>query len=463
MHASNVLRNNTELGFPFAGRKSAVQSTPSCDISEYVPPFALAVRRRGPACFHVSFGGPASVDFFFGADFARAAARGLRVVEVLRTGFFFVETRGTARTVGALRGRRQKPATVACVERLRSVLVALASRLAFVAAVVAVPCFAAFVLANGVWSSALPGLLTAEAVGLALVLRRRPPSRRGLQLALAGAVLIAGVVALRLTTGRDSSVRVCWPECEARGAWWLRLFDEHQTVQAGLVLSRALAVTDAREFDEFREVFRRAYGSTPEGGPNALLLASRPSCVASLRYEPPGTEPLPTIVFLHGFGGLLTPFVEVMARGLQERFLIVAPALDPVGAWRSQRGQAVLQATLDGLPPRADRSRVYLVGLSNGALGAVEAMMTPALRAQFAGVVLVSGIGFVPPALALEGTRVLVVAGDEDTRFPIEFVTARTAELRARGADVEAVTLPAGHGLILSHTSEWLAAFERWH
>lgn len=239
------------------------------------------------------------------------------------------------------------------MERLRSLLLSLASRLAFVAAVLAVPGFVAFVLANGVVPGlVLPALLTGEAVWLAVVLRRRPLHRRGAWGALVGAVLIAAGAMVRLTASRESNVLVCRPDCDARGAWWLRLFDEHETVQAGLLLSRALGATDARELAEFREVFRRAYASTPSAGPNALLLSSRPASVAALRYEPPGTAPLPTIVFLHGFGGLLTPYVEAMGKGLHDRFLVVAPVLDPVGAWLG--GDAVLEVYVE-LAKKVDR------------------------------------------------------------------------------------------------------------
>jgi predicted esterase len=189
-------------------------------------------------------------------------------------------------------------------------------------------------------------------------------------------------------------------------------------------------------------------------------MTSRSGHVTTVRFEPPGTEPLPTLVFLHGFGGLMTPYVETIGRALAGRWLVVAPALDPVGAWRTKRGQAVLRETLAQLPPRADRSRVFLVGLSNGAVGALQAARAEDVRRQLAGLAVISGIAWAGDALS--GLRVLVVAGKNDPRFPIAFVEEKTAELGKAGAVVDALTLDASHALVLSHADTWVSKFATW-
>lgn len=261
--------------------------------------------------------------------------------------------------------------------------------------------------------------------------------------------------------GQVPGGRVCdGTECDGTGHWWERILDEQECAQAGLMLT-----TRGEEGREMKAAFASAYDAMPpswRGGPNALLMTSRFGDVRSLRFEPKGDGSLPTVIFLHGFGGLLTPYVSLLARQLGDGFIIVAPALDNVGVWSSRRGQQVLRATLASLPARADRSKVFLVGLSNGGVGATTALCDPELRTAFAGFVLLSGVGRLPSGAQLEGARVLVVTGRDDPRFPLSYVVAQPQTLRGAGADVDALSLPATHALVFTHAAEWVETFERW-
>ena len=339
---------------------------------------------------------------------------------------------------------------------------AAGSRLAFVAAVVSVPAFGAFFAANGAsQGSALLGAVVALSVALALGLRGATTRPHTWAVIAALGVLLMGLVTVRVTRAHPTDVQVCdGADCDGTTHWWERMLDEQECAQAGLLLT-----TRGEEGRELRGAFASAYDAMPaswRGGPNALLMTSHFGGVRSLRFEPKGEGQFPTVIFLHGFGGLLTPYVSNLARHLGDRFIIVAPALDNVGVWRSRKGQEVLRSTLASLPPRADRSRVFLVGLSNGGVGATTTLLDPELRSAFAGFVLLSGVGSLPASARLEGARVLVVTGKQDPRFPYSYVVAQTNALQRAGASVDALALPATHALVLTHAAEWIGHFEEW-
>lgn len=339
---------------------------------------------------------------------------------------------------------------------------AVGSRLAFVAMVLGVAALGAFLAANGAsGGTALFAAFVLLSGTLAMGLRGPTTRPRTWFIAAALSVVLVGLVAVRVTQAYPTEVQVCdGAACSGASHWWERVLDEQECAQAGLLLT-----TRGEEGREMRSAFASAYESMPpswRGGPNALLMTSHFGGVRSLRFEPKGEDQLPTVVFLHGFGGLLSPYMSNLARHLGDRFIIVAPALDNVGVWRSRKGQEVLRATLASLPSRADRSRVFLVGLSNGGVGATTALLDPELRGAFAGFVLLSGVGVLPQEARLEGARVLVVTGQQDPRFPLSYVLAQIKALHHAGANVDALTLPATHALVFTHAETWISHFGEW-
>lgn len=274
--------------------------------------------------------------------------------------------------------------------------------------------------------------------------------RVALGLLLAG----LGFVGARLLSPRG--------EAWSGGALWQRLIDEREATRAGLYLSRWVGAMRGAEFDRFDALIDAQWAAMPEGWrglPNPLLMHSTAAHVEAVRFHAAGSARRPCVIFLHGFGGLLSLYVRAIVTGTHGAFDVVAPALDPLGAWWTPRGQAVLRATLDALPPEVDRAHVYLVGLSNGGIGATQAL--PA-GAGFAGVVLLSGIDALPAEVALDGRRVLVLSGADDPRFPLTFVEQQAAQLSAQGAEVTLQTFPADHFLILTRSDAWTRAFTRW-
>jgi pimeloyl-ACP methyl ester carboxylesterase len=173
---------------------------------------------------------------------------------------------------------------------------------------------------------------------------------------------------------------------------------------------------------------------------------------------PPGDGPVPAIVFLHGFGGLLTAYVTSMLESDELRgYAIIAPALDNEGAWWRPAGQAVVVRTLDQLPPRVDRDRVYLVGLSNGAIGAAAFAAEPMLSQRFRRVVTVVGGDDATPRVPLR-----VIAGVNDWRFPIAHLEGAVHSAAARGATVDLIRIDADHMALFTHTAEVNAAIVSW-
>jgi hypothetical protein len=124
--------------------------------------------------------------------------------------------------------------------------------------------------------------------------------------------------------------------------------------------------------------------------------------------------------------------------------VIVAPFLDFTGAFWSERGkQAVRSLVTEHLPPAVDRERVFLVGLSNGAIGATAILQDPALARHFRGFILVSGSGQVRPSRL--SADVLMIIGSEDERFPLAYNEGVAQALRESGAQVETSILSADH------------------
>jgi predicted esterase len=275
-----------------------------------------------------------------------------------------------------------------------------------------------------------------------------------------------GFIASRFGHTPPTAVQACVEaRCSSGSAWWQRLVDEREATRAGLYLSGHLGSMGGAEFKRFDALIDAQWKSAPpawRNGPNPLLMSSSPSRVESLRFSAAGPRKRPAIVFLHGFGGLLSLYVRAVVDGTHGEFDVIAPALDPLGAWWTERGQAVIAHTLDTLPPEVDRSRVYLIGLSNGGIGASEVLLHAELARRFAGVVLLSGAGRLETLEQAPPTRVLMLSGTRDWRFQGDWVAEQHAQLEALGADVTWKTFEADHFLLLTHTAAWARAFTDW-
>ncbi|MFT3712505.1 MAG: hypothetical protein QM817_33070 [Archangium sp.] len=303
--------------------------------------------------------------------------------------------------------------------------------------------------------------LTLPALCVTLALGRRTASL---------VVLTVGVVFVLSRFGHTppSAVQSCVEEkCSSGSWWWQRIIDEREATRAGLYLSGHLGSmptggAEFKRFDSLIDAQWKAAQPAWRNGPNPLLMTSSPSRVESLRFSANGPRKRPAIIFLHGFGGLLSLYVRAVADGTHGEYDVIAPALDPLGEWWTERGQAVIAHTLDTLPPEVDRSRVYLIGLSNGGIGASAVLQHPKLAKRFAGVVLLSGAGSLEDLESAPPTRVLMISGTRDWRFQGDWVADQHGQLAALGTDVTWRTFDADHFLLLTHTEQWTRAFTEW-
>jgi len=158
------------------------------------------------------------------------------------------------------------------------------------------------------------------------------------------------------------------------------------------------------------------------------------------------------VIFLHGYAGSYTLecwLVASAARAIGA--LTVCPATDFTGHWRGQTGERILHSTLDYLHSRGIK-RVFLAGLSNGALGA--SALAPRLASSLEGLILISGA---PASGETGGLPTLVVHGSQDTMTPMEAARSFAARAHATYAGFE-----GGHFVLLVRRAEVREAMINW-
>lgn len=329
-----------------------------------------------------------------------------------------------------------------------------------------------YLFANGPTLSALALLsLPVFVAYLCLVLpsHERRWRRWGAVLPLAFLIFDVYFVTARLRRPPPSGVRYCEnSDCQRRAPLLARLADEGETALAGLATCSALGLIHGREQAALDRLLRHDYARLETspllgGGPNAALIRGSADQTRALIWEPRGSEQLPGLVFLHGFGGQLTLYLQALIDSpLGERSIIVAPFLDTEGRWWTPGGEEVLRSMVERhLPARVDRNRVFLIGLSNGAVGAARLSQREELRRQLAGVILISGTAQ-PVADDLHGYRGLVISGRDDPRFSGSGVIQDVDAYRRRGADMTVRMIDGDHFIILSRQEEVTEAIDQW-
>lgn len=312
--------------------------------------------------------------------------------------------------------------------------------------------------ANGVTPGSLAFTSLAVVCALALISLGQSAVRRPARLLIAVILTVdAAYIASRVRRPASAALRVCEDggPCDGAGRWWQRVPDEREVARFGLHLAKLAGSMRGAEARRFDALLDDQYARLPEawrGLPNLLLLQRG----QRVEWIPPNATKAPCLVFLHGFGGELSLYLQALASSeLGREYVIVAPALDNFGLWWSAKGIDVVSHTLDTLPPQVDRERVILVGLSNGAIGASALLAQPGIRERVAATVLLSGAGNVDPGARLDGARVLAIGGRGDARIPLDYIERQAVALRAAGADVEVVALEADHFLILTQRDAW--------
>ncbi len=135
-------------------------------------------------------------------------------------------------------------------------------------------------------------------------------------------------------------------------------------------------------------------------------------------------RPLPMIVILHGMGGSGDTTLQSWRKRLGDEFIILCPSY-PMGAWWTLSAEELVLQLIRETKMRVpvDPNRIFLAGLSNGALGTY--IIGAFYADYFAGVVPIAGAISEPHYLHflinLTNTPVYSIQGQYDPIFPIQF------------------------------------------
>jgi predicted esterase len=142
-------------------------------------------------------------------------------------------------------------------------------------------------------------------------------------------------------------------------------------------------------------------------------------------YVPAGAkagDSYPLMVILHGMGGSGSNTIPQWVDRLAEDFIILCPSY-PMGAWWAQPAEDLVLQLIQEVQAKypVDPNRIFLSGLSNGAIGAyMIGMFYPDL---FAGIIpIASGITprYMHFLVNLKNTPIYIIQGVHDPVFPIQ-------------------------------------------
>jgi predicted esterase/predicted small lipoprotein YifL len=142
-------------------------------------------------------------------------------------------------------------------------------------------------------------------------------------------------------------------------------------------------------------------------------------------YVPAAAKPgdsYPLMIVLHGMGGSGSNTIANWVERLAEDFIILCPSY-PMGAWWAQPAEDLVLQLVQEVQTKypVDPNRIFLSGLSNGAIGAyMIGMFYPDL---FAGIIpIASGITprYMHFLVNLKNTPIYIIQGVHDPVFPIQ-------------------------------------------
>lgn len=204
--------------------------------------------------------------------------------------------------------------------------------------------------------------------------------------------------------------------------------------------------------DEAYTRMDRALGAVPTPAITTYLgmqSADRFDAVVVEPKDPPASA----VIFLHGYAGNFNVYCWHMANAIHDAStLVICPSVGPRGDFWTDQGLATVRATLDYLHDR-NIQRVYLAGLSNGAVGA--GTLAPKLEDQLAGLILISGA---PRGARPVRLPVLLIQGSADQMTPARL--ARAYAKRSRRATY--ASFDGGHFIFLSRYEAVASAIQRW-
>ena len=158
------------------------------------------------------------------------------------------------------------------------------------------------------------------------------------------------------------------------------------------------------------------------------------------------------VIFLHGWLGSFTlPCWQISQAARTAQHATICPSMGWKADWWSPDGQIVVKEVIQSLHKKGV-SRIYLAGLSNGALGALSyAQRNPT---DLKGLILISGARRGVTSIAIPA---LVLQGKHDPQFPPAIAREFARRVGARYIDLD-----AGHFAMLIKEQEANAAISKW-
>jgi pimeloyl-ACP methyl ester carboxylesterase len=288
--------------------------------------------------------------------------------------------------------------------------------------------------------------------------------QRGRGLCRLGLVLLLVIIAIRIAVPPAGASLVLTTFPAQHGTRWLnRLFDEQDIVLFGeQVAARIGSLVSAQEHNQLPSALQQAYATMR--AEDATALSPFLSTTLGWQHQEsfdvfiarPGSSAPPRsgVIFLHGFGGNFAMQCWLFARAVQRsNMTTVCPSVGWRGYWWTAEGEATVESMITQLQ-QAGVERIYLAGLSNGALGVSR--LAPKLSTPLAGLILISGTD---PDTAATSLPVLIIEGTQDERMPVE-LTQRYA--RKVGTNATLQLFDGDHFLLAKRPDEVQQVITDW-
>jgi pimeloyl-ACP methyl ester carboxylesterase len=254
----------------------------------------------------------------------------------------------------------------------------------------------------------------------------------------AGLVLICLVACSRLVVAaRGTTVNLITLPGNHSTRWLDRLVHERDVALFGVQLAYLTRTAiSPREHEGLMPALTAAYTAmektretTSSPFLSTYLGRQRPEAFDTVLIEPASGVPASSaLVFLHGFTGSFTVQGWLVSQAASRIGAVtVCPSVGWRGDWWTEDGQQTVRNTLDYLHARGVK-RVYLAGLSNGAVGTCRS--APCLSSELAGLILISGAD---PHAPDSGLPVLALQGNADQRMPAALALQMTQRAGKRG------------------------------
>jgi predicted esterase len=241
-----------------------------------------------------------------------------------------------------------------------------------------------------------------------------------------------------------------------------RILNEQDAVMFGSQVGPYIGFISPAEQKSLIPEFSRTFNEMKSRGATPLspflatyLKMERPDAFDTVVAEPISKKVLTTgIIFLHGYGGNFTVQCWLIAKaGLHMEALTVCPSTGPQGSWWDSQGESILKETVAYLHGRGI-TRIYLAGLSNGAIGASR--LVSDFENDFAGLILISGAD---PSAAMTKLPVLLLHGKYDERIPVSLMERYVS---APGSKATYFLFESDHFLLLKQADEVQNAIAGW-